>query len=551
MTLDFCELRDRCGLELADVASEFGEPLESVFLWENGKVLPPDRVLRSLAIMADFTARPAEALQGVAVLEQADMLPRTERITPRQRKSQLGQFMTLPSVADYMASLFTLPISGTIRLLDAGAGQGALTTAFSKRWHGLLGNSRISATTFEFDAEILPTLRANLSILTTQTSTDCELIEGDFIEEAANSICLGRGERYTHAILNPPYKKIGNDSKYRALLRTAGLETVNLYTGFVGLVLELLETGGELVAIIPRSFCNGPYYQPFRRFILRRAAIRHIHLFDSRNKAFKDDGVLQENIIIKLVRGAEQGAVTVSTSTDDSFADYAEKHHAFARIVFPEDADAFIHIPTGDDEQILERASFGHTLAALGLTVSTGPVVDFRLREDLRADPEAGTVPLLYPGHFNGTGLQWPKPGFKKPNAIRDTMATRKWLYPNGFYAVVRRFSSKEERRRIVANVIDPARLPAAMIGIENHLNVFHTKRQPISEDLAHGLSTYLNATAVDTYFRRFNGHTQVNATDLRAMRYPSRDSLIALGQWAKGRASVSQDKIDERVNCL
>jgi adenine-specific DNA-methyltransferase len=549
MTLLFCELRDQCGLELVDIASEFGAPLDAVFRWENGEVPPPDRVLRSLAIMADFSARPVRADQGVAVLERTEVLSRAEPATLRRRKSQLGQFMTPRRVADFMVSLFTMPECGPIRLLDAGAGQGALTTAFVERSQLSPGERRINATAFEFDEEISPALRTNLAAL--RANADFELIEGDFIEEATNRICLGKGARYTHAILNPPYKKIGNDSKHRALLRAAGLETVNLYTGFVGLALELLEPGGELVAIIPRSFCNGPYYQPFRRFILRRAAIQRIHLFDSRNKAFKDDGVLQENIIVKLVRGGEQGAVTVSTSTDDSFADYAEKQHAFARIVFPDDADQFIHIPTGDDEQILERASFGHTLADLGLTVSTGPVVDFRLREDLRADPEAGTVPLLYPGHFNGTGLQWPKPGFKKPNAIRDNMATRKWLYSNGFYAVVRRFSSKEERRRIVANVIDPARLPAQMIGIENHLNVFHTKRQPISEDLAHGLAAYLNATAVDTYFRRFNGHTQVNATDLRAMRYPSRDVLITLGQWAKIRASVSQDEIDERVNSL
>ena len=545
MTLDFCKLRDRCGLELADVASEFGAPLDAVFRWENGDVPPPDRVLRSLAIMADFSPRLAEPHQGVAVLARAD------RATPRQRKSELGQFMTPPSVAEFMASLLTLPKSGAIRLIDAGAGQGALTAAFVERSQGAPGDRRIRATAFEFDDQILSVLRPNLAAIGARRNTECELIEGDFIEEASNRICLGKGERYTHAILNPPYKKISNDSKHRALLRAAGLETVNLYSGFIGLALELLEPRGELVAIIPRSFCNGPYYQPFRRFILRRAAIRHIHLFDSRNKAFKDDGVLQENIILKIVRGGEQVAVTVSTSTDDSFANYEEKQHTFSRIVFPDDADQFIHIPTGDDEQLLERTSFGHSLADLGLTVSTGPVVDFRLRDDLRADPEAGTVPLLYPGHFNGGGLQWPKAGFKKPNAIRDTMATRKWLYPNGFYAVVRRFSSKEERRRIVANVIDPARLPAAMIGIENHLNVFHAKRQPISEDLAHGLSAYLNATAVDTYFRRFNGHTQVNATDLRAMRYPSRDALISLGQWAKGRVSVSQEEIDERVNSL
>jgi adenine-specific DNA-methyltransferase len=543
----FCELRDRCGLDPAGVAAEFGEPLDLIWRWENGETSPPDHVLRSLAIMADFSGRTAPVEPSVAVLERPQAPVRNERVTERQRKSQLGQFMTPPSVADFMASLFGKPQSRSVGLLDAGTGQGALTVAFVKRF----GSARIRATAFEFDPQILPELRATLASLSERPTVDCALIEADFIEDAANGIALGRGERHTHAILNPPYKKIATESRHRALLRSAGLETVNLYSGFVGLALELLEPGGELVAIIPRSFCNGPYYQPFRRFVLRRAAIRHIHLFDSRNKAFRDDGVLQENIIIKLVRGAEQGSVTVSTSTDDSFADYEEKQHAFSRIVFPDDADEFIHIPTGDDEQLLEGASFGYSLADLGLTVSTGPVVDFRLREDLRAYPERDTVPLLYPSHFAADGLTWPKPGFKKPNAIRYTMATRKWLYPNGHYAVVRRFSSKEERRRIVANVIDPARLPAPMIGIENHLNVFHTKKQPISEDLAHGLATYLNATAVDTYFRRFNGHTQVNATDLRAMRYPSLASLIALGQWAKRHASLSQEQIDERVNSL
>jgi tRNA1(Val) A37 N6-methylase TrmN6 len=545
MTLNFCELRDRCGLDLSEVAAEFGEPLDVVFRWEEGES-PPDRVLRSLSIMADFSRKPLELNEIVSISQQPVAMPRDAYATARQRKSQLGQFMTPAQVAMFMASLFELPSKNAVRLLDAGAGQGSLIAAFIARAEG---TARIAATAFEFDDQILPDLRANLAALSTKA--DCELVEGDFVAEAANRICLGKGVRYTHAILNPPYKKIGSDSHYRALFRAAGLETVNLYSGFVGLALELLEAGGELVAIIPRSFCNGPYYQPFRRFILRRAAITRIHLFGARNKAFKGDGVLQENIIIKLVRGAEQGPVTVSTSMDDGFSDYSEKQYDFSQIVFPDDAAEFIHIPTGDDEQLLERASFGHTLADLGLTVSTGPVVDFRLRDDLRADPEHGTVPLLYPGHFGASGLQWPKSGFKKPNAIRDTMATRKWLYPNGFYAVVRRFSSKEERRRIVANVIDPARLPAHMIGIENHLNVFHAKRQPIPDVLAHGLATYLNATAVDTYFRRFNGHTQVNATDLRAMRYPSRDALLSLGRWAKTHSGAQQEEIDRRVSAL
>jgi adenine-specific DNA-methyltransferase len=138
--------------------------------------------------------------------------------------------------------------------------------------------------------------------------------------------------------------------------------------------------------------------------------------------------------------------------------------------------------------------------------------------------------------------------GGLQPNAIAHTMATQKWLYPTGFYTVVRRFSSKEERRRVVANVVDPTALPYPWLGLENHLNVFHIGREPLSEDLAHGLATYLNSTAVDQYFRQFNGHTQVNATDLRSMRYPDRATLVALGQWAKGR-TLTQAQIDEKVN--
>jgi adenine-specific DNA-methyltransferase len=380
MTLDFCELRELCGLEIADVALEFGTSLDAVSRWENGEALPPERVLRSLAILADFSAKPVEFRHDILPQERLETMLSAECLRDRKRKSKLGQFMTPPNVADFMASLFTLPTSKTVRLLDAGAGEGALTAAFIQR---AKGDCRINATAIEFDHQILTDLRTNLAELTVRNKTECELIEADFIEEGVTRICLGKGERFTHSILNPPYKKIGSDTKHRALLRAAGLETVNLYTGFVGLALELLERGGEMVAIIPRSFCNGPYYLPFRRFILSRAAIQHIHLFDARNQAFKDDGVLQENIIIKMVRGCDQSSVTVSTSTDDSFADYSEKQHAFARIVFPEDAGVFIHIPTGDDEQFLEHANFSYSLTDLGLSVSTGPVVDFRLKQEL------------------------------------------------------------------------------------------------------------------------------------------------------------------------
>jgi adenine-specific DNA-methyltransferase len=470
---------------------------------------------------------------------------------PKSLQSQLGQYMTPATIAAFMARMFTEPLPATVRLLDAGAGRGALTGAFITRWKNE-GGKRLEAHAYEFDGEVAPGLQENLKALEDGDRVTTKLIPGDFIENAATMLRLQQGPRYTHAILNPPYKKINSGSRHRELLRLIGLETVNLYTGFVGLCLYLLEPGGQLVAIIPRSFCNGPYYKPFRAFMLRRAAIRHLHLFESRNKAFKEDAVLQENVIISLERGAVQGDITISTSTDDSFADYSEQKYRFGQIVFADDPESFIHIPTEElGEEFDGPSNFRFSLADIGVNVSTGPVVDFRLRDWLRPMPEKGTVPLLYSGHFTATGVEWPIATMKKPNAIHRNAETEKWLYPNGFYAVVRRFSSKEEKRRIVSTVIDPKRLPGEVLGFENHLNVFHQGRRPLPEYVARGLSVFLNSTAVDKYFRRFNGHTQVNATDLKLMKYPDRETLVQLGAWAKEHSGLTQEIIDQKIRTI
>ncbi|MEO1145999.1 MAG: Eco57I restriction-modification methylase domain-containing protein, partial [Cyanobacteria bacterium J06638_22] len=357
----------------------------------------------------------------------------------------------------------------------------------------------------------------------------------------------------THAILNPPYKKLNSNSSHRRALRSVGIETVNLYSAFVSLAVAQAAPDGQIVAIIPRSFCNGPYYRPFRNFILERAAIRHMHLFSSRNKAFKDDDVLQENIIIHLECDGHQGPVTVSTSADDSFSDLTSHEYPFNRIVFSDDPERFIHVPTSPEESAIELSpAIRSTLADIGVKVSTGPVVDFRLKEHLRDMPGPCTVPLLYPVHFSSNGTTWPIEGMKKSNAIERNSNTEKWLYPSGFYCVVRRFSSKEEKRRIVASVVDPEVLgDAPVLGFENHLNLFHENKHGLPEPLARGLAVFLNTTAVDEYFRRFSGHTQVNATDLRLMKYPSRDALIQLGDWAIQQRTLTQDQIDAQLGRL
>lgn len=469
----------------------------------------------------------------------------------------LGQFLTPEKTAVFMAGLFP-DGQGECRLLDPGAGIGSLSASFLDRWYaGEFHFSRVLVDTFEIDSTLIEHLTQTLDQYSNRRDFVSHVHAEDFIHAAVESLSSGLSyntlEPYTHAILNPPYKKINSNSMYRLALRRVGIETVNLYSAFVALATALSAPGGHIVAIIPRSFCNGPYYRPFRDFILDKAAIHHMHLFASRNKAFRDDEVLQENIIIRLERGGQQGPVKISTSSDDTFSDLATNEHPFDRIILPGDTERFIHVPTTTRKSAIELSpAVRYSLSDLGIKVSTGPVVDFRLKQHLRGMPEPGAVPLIYPGHLKISGTVWPIPDFKKPNAIMRNAETEKWLYPNGFYCAVRRFSSKEERRRVVASVIDPSAFadhPA--VGFENHLNLFHEDKHGLPEPLARGLAVFLNTTAVDEYFRRFNGHTQVNATDLKLLKYPSRSALINLGEWAMQQGSITQGQIDTRIGSL
>lgn len=489
-----------------------------------------------------------------------DLLRQANGQLDRKRKSAMGQFMTPSAVSVFMASLFK-ELRGNIELLDAGAGVGSLTAAFAQRCcdAGKLPES-IKSTVYEVEPVMLPYLGEMLNHCSEVCDDAGIPFESDI--RADDFIALGRyylentlfathqiKPLFSHAILNPPYKKIHSNGEHRLLLRSIGIETGNLYAAFVAIALKMLYPGGELVAITPRSFCNGPYFKPFRRILLENAAIERIHVFESRDKAFAHDDVLQENIIFHLIKGAVQGKVVVSSSVQADFSVGMTLRKAdFAQIVKPDDLDMVIHItPNVQSISVEQRIkSLPCTLRELGVEVSTGPVVDFRMKEYLHMEPGEGTFPLIYANHCENGFVRWPQHS-RKPNAIADCAETAKCLFPNGWYTLTRRFSSKEEKRRIVATVHDPGGALGKSIGFENHLNLFHGGKKGLSSALAKGLTVFLNSSLVDDYFRQFSGHTQVNATDLRMLRYPR---FKLLEEWGSKITDTfpSQEEIDNLV---
>ncbi len=472
-------------------------------------------------------------------------------------RSEMGQYLSPPPVARFMASLFEARHKN-VSLLDAGAGTGSLTAAFVDELCARAGRpAEVSVIAYEIEAAVIPYLKATLEACRARCERAgikfrCEVVEEDFVESGVSALreewFVREGRKFNCAILNPPYRKINSDSVPRRILRTAGIETSNLYTAFLAVAVGLLDEGGELVAITPRSFCNGPYFKPFRKSFLEAMTFRRMHVFDSRQLAFQEDHVLQENIIFHAVKCKERGAkVCVSLSRGPEDADVRVREITHDQIVYPGDPDSFIHIvPDEHGQSVAEMMrKFDATLGDLGLGVSTGRVVDFRAREFLRAEPKGGkTAPLIYPGHFDGGLVRWPKRPSRKPNALALAPDTDDLLVPRGTYVLVKRFSAKEEPKRVVAAVYDEAHHPAPRVGFENHLNYYHASGGGLPPRLAKGLAVFLNSTLVDSYFRQFNGHTQVNATDLRSLRYPALAALEALGSRV-GDEFPEQDELD------
>ena len=499
-------------------------------------VLPIQQALSSIeSLKADSLAEGTETIR-LSVNNELD----------GERRSAMGQFMTPLATAKLMASMFD-DLTGDIHLLDAGAGVGSLTAAFvEEACNRQTKPDAITANTYELE----PVMVDALEVTTRLCRETCEqvgigfkatLFEEDFIQHAT-SILMGdlfkkrSNLRFNRAILNPPYSKINSNSTTRQQLRSVGIETSNLYTAFVALTILLLDDGGELVAITPRSFCNGPYFKPFRDLLLKQMSIKQIHIFESRNKAFKGDSVLQENVIIHAVKAKTNGKILISSNACAEDTHIARRYAKRNEVIIPNDPERFIHIATSDKEgktAALAR-SLPCSLEDLNVQVSTGRVVDFRATEHLRMTPDKSTVPLIYPRNFEDGFVTWPKDGGRKPMALFACEETDDLMVPSGIYVLTKRFTSKEERRRVVAAIYDPKRIKARQIGFENHLNYFHTNRNGLAMSFAKGLTLFLNSSLVDNYFRQFNGHTQVNATDLRSLRYPTIEQLNKMGKRVK-----------------
>jgi adenine-specific DNA-methyltransferase len=505
----------------------------------------------------------ARRSNDVGLLDYSEGLQqRHEAATSADARKEKGQVFTPPSVCRFMAGLFTR-IPEHFRLLDAGAGVGSLTAAICERVLTLHAGRQIEVMLYENDAALVPLLEDNMqncrkALAGAGHELRYTIHERDFIVSTQgrhaqrtffdDELSL---EPFDAAILNPPYFKIGANSAHALAMGDVFQGNSNIYMLFMARVAELLRPNGEMIAITPRSFCNGLYFRNFRRWFFLRMALRHVHLFECRRSTFDD--VLQESMITLTQRlGVAVPSTTITTSVGrDIPAKLTGITLPASKVLDDSSGDMVLRIPTTTTEEgiidIVE--SWPDRFADLGLRISTGPVVLFRSREFLEKHIDGtATAPLLEPHNVKPFKTVWPIDKRGKPIAFRVCPESLKHLVPTRNYVLLRRFSAKEERRRLTASGFLAKGESHPYLALENHLNyVYHVDRE-LTDDEVHGLTALFNSALLDGYFRVISGNTQVNATEIRTMKFPPLDLVKRVGGRVKKLDTAAPAEVERVV---
>lgn len=472
------------------------------------------------------------------------------KISLRKKK---GQIFTPPKIAQFMANLFYFK-KNEFSILDPGAGTGILVAAIcdhiiQKNLTGL----KISIDVYENDKTILHYLEMTLKECERQLkvlncSIKFQILNEDFIlrhakeerskEYLINSLDLQN--RYDLIISNPPYYKLNKDSPESLALSQFVYGQPNIYAFFMLLSGMLMNKGGQMVFITPRSFCSGLYYSRIRKWFVNNLWIDRLHLFEIRKDTFVNDKILQENLIFHAFNNKmrKSDSTCISVSYDRQFNQYQEFLVPTKDIEYCKGNDCFIRIPTSEEDlKIIEIVdSWPQTLNKLGFEISTGPVVDFRGIKHLRNSIEnENCVPLLWMHNLKGIDVIWPVEKNGKPKAIEVNLKSKNVVLPLRNYIVLKRFTSKEQKKRVHAAVLHASDFSNfKFIGIENHLNYIHKGKEILSLEEVYGLAALLNTSIIDQYFRTLNGNTQVNASDIRSLPLPDYEVIISIGKIVK-----------------
>lgn len=447
---------------------------------------------------------------------------------PKSKRKLYGQFFTNVTTAKFMAALFDFDLSKPqLHILDAGAGSGILSAAaIDKLVHdGYKG--KIYLTCYETDEQVLSLLKTNLELAKSEYGVYYEIKQDNYITSQTfekDYVSDEEKNTYDYIIGNPPYLKISKDADEAKVMPSVCYGAPNLYFLFWAMGIHNLKQNAELVYIVPRSWTSGAYFKQFRQYLFANCVITDMHLFESRDKVFEGESVLQETIIIKVKKTTKKpDCVNITSSSTSTFEDMVKFNAPYETIVAQ---NQFVYLATNENDiKVLRQVNhFKTTLLDMNMRMQTGIIVDFRTREVLRNQLENDSYPLFYSQHIKGGRVIWP---IGKEGEVIKT-DRKGYLQENSDFLMVKRFTSKEEERRLQCGIYLKKRYSQfSYISTQNKINFIKCD----SPCVAYGLYVILNSTLYDNYYRILNGSTQVNSTEINQMPIPKRQIIEEMGK--------------------
>lgn len=469
---------------------------------------------------------------------------------PKENRKRYGQFFTSEKTALYMAQMFKFDMNKPkLSLLDAGAGTGILSAAVVCTLIQRGYKGKIFLVCYENDTNVIPILIENLEYMHRHANLSYRVLTDNYITSQpfgnTASLFLTEQYKYDYIIGNPPYLKIPKDAPEAVHMQQVCYGAPNLYFLFWAMAIHNLNENGELVYLVPRSWTSGAYFEHFRRYLFEHTTIQAVHLFVSRDKVFSEESVLQETMITKIKK-TKQKPITINISSCPT-AEFKNMQYIQVPYHVVVSKNQYVFLPTNEEEaQVLARINhFPDTLKSLQVPMHTGLVVDFREREILKDqdDLHIETVPLFYSSHITKDGqVVWPV------GKAGEYIHTKRQglLQTNSNYIFVKRFTSKEEPRRLQCGVYLSSKYPKyKYISTQNKINFIECT----ALDMLYGIYALLNSTIYDRYYRILNGSTQVNSTEINAIPFPSATTISKMGIDLVGKPLTTEycDQIVEK----
>lgn len=444
---------------------------------------------------------------------------------PAAKKKQLSQYFTSISIAKQMANMV---LQEDIRDVgDHGAGTGILSSTLIAVKQSS-SSSPFNVSAYEIDKDLHPIINGNFDLLNAHI-TDHELggvtgcVNDDFMTIANDVLSLNRTPSLDAIVLNPPYKKLNQKSDLALLFKEHGVSVPNVYAAFIVLSILMLRDGGELVAIVPRSFCNGDYYASFRSWLVSQGSIDWFVRYKRRSNCFKGDNVLQENLIFRFTKAKVQDSVIRV-----SLCDNPEEEPSFEGLLpFTDVIDPFsgaFHIPSNNSEldAIHAMAEKPSSFQDKGLVVNTGKLEVNRMVEHLSSTMTGSLqASVVYSQHWNNDELKmkW-NDEVGKDCYLNINSFTQKKCIPSGRYILIKRISANDDRAgRCHPCLVGPDDIPGDLWAIDNHVQVVSIPDQMSDTDILQILDSMKSQTT-NHFFRVISGTTQLNCNDIRKLRF-------------------------------